>query len=33
MDYVDDKAMFMFTQGQVERMAATFLGPRIGFVE
>ena len=32
MDYVDDKAMFMFTQGQVERMAATFLGPRSGFV-
>lgn len=33
MDYVDDAAMFMFTSGQVERMAATFLGPRIGFVE
>lgn len=33
MDYVDDAAMFMFTNGQVERMAATFLGPRIGFVE
>lgn len=33
MDYSDDEAMFMFTRGQVERMAATFLGPRIGFVE
>ena len=33
MDYVDDEAMFMFTTGQVERMAATFLGPRIGFVD
>ena len=32
MDYVDDDAMFMFTKGQVERMAATFLGPRGGFV-
>jgi hypothetical protein len=33
MDYVDDAAMFMFTNGQAERMAATFLGPRSGFVE
>ena len=33
MDYVDDEGMFMFTDGQVEQMAATFLGPRIGFVE
>ena len=32
MDYVDDDAMFMFTKGQAERMAATFLGPRGGFV-
>jgi hypothetical protein len=28
MDYVDDAAMVMFTRGQVERMAATLLGPR-----
>jgi hypothetical protein len=28
MDYVDDKAMFMFTKGQVERMRATLTGPR-----
>lgn len=32
MDYVDDEAMFMFTKGQVDRMAATFLGPRSGFL-
>ncbi len=32
MDYVDDAAMFMFTKGQVERMAASFLGPRNGFI-
>ena len=32
MDYTDDAAMFMFTKGQAERMAATFLGPRSGFV-
>jgi len=30
MDYVDDDAMFMFTQGQVARMAATLDGPRAG---
>ncbi len=28
MDYVDDAAMFMFTQGQVARMVATLTGPR-----
>jgi hypothetical protein len=28
MDYVDDEAMFMFTQGQVARMNATLAGPR-----
>jgi hypothetical protein len=28
MDYVDDAAMFMFTQGQVDRMQATLAGPR-----
>jgi hypothetical protein len=28
MDYVDDKAMFMFTTGQVARMNATLAGPR-----
>jgi hypothetical protein len=28
MDYVDDAAMFMFTQGQVARMNATLAGPR-----
>lgn len=28
MDYVDDAAMFMFTQGQVTRMQATLAGPR-----
>lgn len=28
MDYVDDQAMFMFTAGQVARMAATLDGPR-----
>jgi hypothetical protein len=31
MDYVDDKAMYMFTQGQVARMHATFAGPRSSF--
>jgi hypothetical protein len=30
MDYVDDAAMFMFTSGQVARMAATLEGPRSG---
>ena len=28
MDYVDDKAMFMFTTGQATRMNATLNGPR-----
>jgi hypothetical protein len=28
MDYVDDAAMFMFTQGQVTRMNAALNGPR-----
>lgn len=28
MDYVDDKAMFMFSSGQVARMRATLAGPR-----
>jgi len=28
MDYVDDKAMVMFTHGQVARMQATLAGPR-----
>jgi hypothetical protein len=28
MDYVDDAAMFMFSQGQVARMNATLAGPR-----
>jgi hypothetical protein len=28
MDYVDDNAMFMFTQGQAARMNATLAGPR-----
>jgi hypothetical protein len=28
MDYVNDAAMFMFTQGQVARMNATLAGPR-----
>ncbi|MEU7134212.1 zinc metalloprotease [Streptomyces sp. NPDC046261] len=31
MDYVDDAAMFMFTQGQVTRVDATFDGPRSSF--
>lgn len=30
MDYVDDDSMFMFTEGQVARMAATLDGPRSG---
>lgn len=30
MDYVDDKAMFMFSSGQVARMRATLAGPRKG---
>jgi hypothetical protein len=28
MDYVDDEAMFMFTQGQAARINATLAGPR-----
>ena len=31
MDYVDDAAMFMFTQGQSARMAAALAGPRASF--
>ena len=33
MDYVDDDTMVMFTDGQVERMAATLLGSRHGLAE
>ena len=32
MDYVDDAAMFMFTRGQAERMAATLAGPRVSLL-
>lgn len=32
MDYVDDNAMFMFTQGQIARMHATLDGPRSGLL-
>ena len=28
MDYVDDDSMFMFTLGQIDRIAATLAGPR-----
>jgi hypothetical protein len=28
MDYVDDKAMVMFSAGQIARMQATLVGPR-----
>jgi hypothetical protein len=28
MDYVDDRAMVMFTHGQVARMQAALAGPR-----
>jgi Pregnancy-associated plasma protein-A len=33
MDYVDDAAMFMFTQGQVTRMGAALAGPRDSFLK
>jgi hypothetical protein len=33
MDYVDDKAMFMFTSGQVARMRATLAGARKNLVK
>lgn len=33
MDYVDDRAMFMFTSAQVARMRATLEGPRKGLVK
>ncbi|MFT6849248.1 MAG: hypothetical protein ACJATA_000042 [Sphingobacteriales bacterium] len=35
MDYVDDVCMFMFLQGQEDRMRATFFGtnaPRASFI-
>jgi hypothetical protein len=32
MDYTDDRAMFMFTQGQVARMNAALAGPRKSFL-
>ena len=32
MDYVDDAAMFMFTEGQVARMNACLAGPRQSFL-
>jgi hypothetical protein len=32
MDYVDDRAMFMFSRGQVARMHAALLGPRRSYV-
>jgi hypothetical protein len=32
MDYVDDIAMFMFTQGQVARMQVALDGPRKALV-
>ena len=33
MDYVNDRAMFMFTSGQVARMRATLSGPRKNLVK
>lgn len=33
MDYVDDAAMFMFTNGQAERMHAALEGPRKSFLK
>lgn len=33
MDYVNDRAMFMFTSGQVARMRATLSGPRKALVK
>ena len=32
MDYVDDRAMVMFTTGQAARMNATLAGPRSSFL-
>jgi hypothetical protein len=32
MDYTDDAAMFMFTDGQVTRMNACLAGPRKSFL-
>lgn len=33
MDYVDDDAMFMFTEGQAARMNATISGPRASLIQ
>jgi hypothetical protein len=33
MDYVNDKAMFMFTAAQIARMRATLNGPRKNLVK
>ena len=32
MDYTDDRCMFVFTQGQVDRMEASLAGPRSSFL-
>jgi hypothetical protein len=33
MDYVDDRAMFMFSSGQIARMRATLAGPRKNLIK